>query len=146
MRTLATRDACARAAGMRDVSKLYRWLARGKRARSGEYREFYELTVRAEAEGEVAAMALITKAGQPRTVTKVTVGPKGTTTTTEQVEGDWKANAWRLERLKPKKYGERRRVTHAGDSEAPPVRFELEIPKPPYFDRRDDGRDDDEND
>ena len=70
-----TRDLQAQYAGI-GTSTLHRWLAKGRQAKRGRYRELWESLKRAEAEGAVDAMQRIADAQ----------------------EKDWKAAAWLLER------------------------------------------------
>ena len=54
-------DAAAQAAGI-SPSTYYRWMARGERERAGAFRAFREAVVRAEAEAEVHAVAIVRRA------------------------------------------------------------------------------------
>lgn len=88
---------------------LYRWLKAGARTRkrSSPEAEFSDMVQKAMADSEAAALAAITSAGMPKT------GAGGRTV------GSWQALAWRLERMKPEKYGQRQRIDHAGVSGKP---------------------------
>ncbi|MCA9312668.1 MAG: hypothetical protein KDA21_15750 [Phycisphaerales bacterium] len=59
-----------------DRATLFRWLAKGRAARSGQFRDFCDAVEGAIAQAEVAAVARIVTASQ----------------------ADWKAAAWLLER------------------------------------------------
>lgn len=59
-----------------DRSTLYRWLAKGREARSGQFRDFCDAVTAAIAQAEVQAVARISAAAQT----------------------DWRAAAWLLER------------------------------------------------
>ncbi|HEY9229954.1 MAG TPA: hypothetical protein VIP11_25105 [Gemmatimonadaceae bacterium] len=137
------RTACRRA--NIEPHTLQRWLERGRRTRraaDAQYVRFVSEFVKVCAEAEAAALALIAKAAQDRTVTTTKTGPKGTEVTVTQVRGDWRAIAWILERRYPKKYGRRDHHTHAGDADAPIV-FELDTGgNPALRKRRHDGSDD----
>jgi hypothetical protein len=127
-----SRDVAAITAGIHPRT-LYTWLAKGKTdskaASVQQYRQFRHDFLKAEAEAEAAALALISKAGQPRTVTKTKHGKRDgkdfEETTIEREEGDWRALAWILERRKPHKFGRRDHMTHAGDDNRP-VKFVLD--------------------
>lgn len=68
---------------------LYNWMARGRRASRGEYREFVDAVEKALSDAEVADVAIIGKAAR---------------------EGNWQAAAWRLERKFPDRWGRRTKV------------------------------------
>lgn len=88
MRTGIAMDTAARFAGI-PRQTLFDWLARGRAARATPvYREFVEQVEEAIAQFEVLALARITKAGDEQ----------------------WQADAWRLERKFPEKYGRRTRI------------------------------------
>ncbi len=73
---------------------FYLWKAKGEKAKSGLYFEFYEALKRAESEGERALLARIHKAGQ---------------------EGAWQANAWILERRHRDKWGRNLDITSGNE-------------------------------
>lgn len=104
LRTGAPRVDCALAAGI-GRSTFLRWIARGKRSKTGEYRAFWDEVRAAQSEGKVALSALIVREAQ---------------------SGDWRAAAWILERRHGKEYGRREHHTVAGDKDAPAV-FTLDI-------------------
>lgn len=69
-------------------STLYDWLRRGKRAKSGIYRQFSDAVQKALAESEIRDVMIIAKAA----------------------EENWQAAAWRLERKFPERWGRKERV------------------------------------
>lgn len=71
-------ESCAKAAKI-DVATLYRWLSRGRNAKSGKYREFLLDFEAATAELEAYHIAEIKK----------------------KSPNDWKSNKWLLEVLNP---------------------------------------------
>lgn len=76
------------AAALAGIGKtaFYEWLKKGEKAKTGEYRAFYDKVKEAEAYAEAERVRRINKAGR---------------------EGDWKADAWYLERRYPDKWGRR---------------------------------------
>jgi transposase len=82
----------ARSAGVSEAS-FYRWMARGERAKSGIYRDFYEAVKRSEADAEVHAVAVIRR---------------------EIADGDWRAAANFLERRFPDRWRRRESIEHEG--------------------------------
>lgn len=66
------------------------WLARGKKSKTGLYREFFQAVRRAEAEKEAEDVQLMDMHGQT----------------------NWKALAWRMEHRHPERWGKRETVTH----------------------------------
>lgn len=68
------------------TSTFYGWMEKGANAKSGLHLEFYEKVKQAEAHAEAERVRRINKAGR---------------------EGDWKADAWYLERRYPDKWGRR---------------------------------------
>lgn len=88
LRTGASLEACSAYAGI-PRSTFFRWLTTGRRPDAEPiYRQLAEQVDEALAVFEVTAMARITKAG----------------------EEQWQADAWRLERKFPDRYGRRTRV------------------------------------
>lgn len=78
-------------------STFYDWLAKGEQYETGVYREFAEKIRQAEAIAESERIRRINKAGK---------------------EGDWKADAWYLERRYPDKWGRRHisaELSHSGE-------------------------------
>ena len=67
----------------------FRWLNRGEKQTRGPYRDLHDAIKRAEAECELRCLMHINKAAL----------------------GDWRANAWLLERRWPARYGPQVRVT-----------------------------------
>lgn len=118
---------------------LHHWRVAGAQARAKaaaggkltktdrQYAEFLNALERAHAEAHLERLAVIQRATQPFTVTKVVtrtaVQPDGTervverTTTTEQKAGQWTAAAWWLERRMPERYA--RRVEVSGPEGGP---------------------------
>lgn len=68
------------------------WVRRGREAKHGVYREFFIAITRAQAETEMRLLALIDG----------------------QAAGDWRAAAWRLERIRRSRYSEKKRLEHTG--------------------------------
>jgi len=96
-------DACTYA-GIGE-STFYEWMARGKAATAGDYSDFSDRITRARAKGKVHLLAKIEAA----------------------TDHDWRAAAWKLERMDPKHYGPQVRHRIGGDADAPPVVFERPI-------------------
>ena len=72
-----------------------RWMVKGETAKAGEYRTFYDEVKQADAEGALAALAVVAEAAQ---------------------DGSWQAAAWLLER----RHGYRRDATfHIDEKPAP---------------------------
>jgi hypothetical protein len=67
---------------------LRKWIARGKEAKNGQYREFYNELEKADVEGEIACLQKIQQAAN---------------------EGTWQAAAWKLERRHPEDWGRKDR-------------------------------------
>lgn len=130
VRAGCTRFVCANLARV-DVSTLYRWIAKGRRSRSGEYREFYDALREAEAEGELRLVGLLHRAASQ----------------TKDLRSAVTAATFILERRHAKRWGRRDRntTTLKGDRGAPVV-FELDTggkPNgPPSATRGDFGDDD----
>lgn len=104
-----TREAAAMLGGV-GVTTLYRWLQKGRTARAGDYREFWQAVQEAEAQAELVLIARVRQASATH----------------------WKAAAWILERRHPRRWGRRDRMTLAGDRHAPlAAEFTLAVPKPP---------------
>lgn len=74
-----------------DYATFRRWMQRGEQATHGPYREFREAVLRAEAEAEIRAVALINKA----------------------MPDDWRAAQMFLERRHPERWGKREQVQAA---------------------------------
>ncbi|MEM7481072.1 MAG: hypothetical protein AAF481_07840 [Acidobacteriota bacterium] len=70
-------------------STFYAWLAKGREAKSGAYREFLEAVKRAESEAEVRAVAIVQK----------------------HMEDNWAAGMTFLERKFPQRWGRRDRLS-----------------------------------
>ena len=83
-----THKLAAQRAGVGE-STFYQWMAKGKEARSGQYREFADEVMRAEA------------TGASRLLGQITI----------QASADWRAAAWILERRHPDDYGKRTELT-----------------------------------
>lgn len=81
------REAAAAAAGI-GTTTFHRWMAKGREARSGIYREFWAAVNTAEAQAEATAIGRIRQAAQD---------PK-----------HWTAAAWYLERKFPERWGRKR--------------------------------------
>ena len=82
LRACLPRDVAAARAGV-PRETLNNWLARGREAKSGMYRDFAAAVDRAEADAEAALVATIAKAAK---------------------EGDVKAATWLLERSRPERW------------------------------------------
>ena len=83
-----THKLAAQRAGLGE-STYYSWIAKGREAKSGLYREFLDEVMRVEGE---AAGELLTQIGQ-------------------HSKDDWRAAAWILERRHPDDYGKRTELT-----------------------------------
>ncbi len=77
-----TRDVAAEYAGV-SVGTLYKWLAKARKARKGQFLEFLKAIKKAEADAVVRNVAIIQKAAQKT----------------------WQAAAWWLERKYPEDWG-----------------------------------------
>lgn len=79
------------AAALAGVSEntFYRWMDRGKNAKSGKYREFCESVKRAEEKAKAYHLQQIRKASE---------------------NGSWQASAWYLERKHPSEWGRQQRI------------------------------------
>jgi len=97
-----TRNIAAEYAGVCERT-FYRWIERGKSAKSGKYKEFCQALKRAEAEGVVNNLSRIQNAG----IGKI----KNDRGEWEKFEGQWQALAWILERRHPKEYGKQVSLT-----------------------------------
>lgn len=83
----AARHTQAKVGGISE-SCLQSWIAKGKAAKSGEYRDFLDRLDEAEAEGELTMLGRIDEASL----------------------NDWRAAAWRLERTDPERFGKQDRI------------------------------------
>jgi hypothetical protein len=103
-----------------DESTVRRWIAKGRKLKTGIYRTFCTLLKKAEADGITARVARITKAAQggqviektTRTTTTTTKDGKQTTTTTtteKHAPPQWTADAWMLERRCPDEFALQRK-------------------------------------
>jgi len=92
-------------------STLHAWLRQGARSESGPYREFSDAVKRAQAEAEVDAVDLISKAANR----------------------NWQAAAWRLERKFPARWGRKDKVpASAMEEEVPPEGPKIDFSKFSY--------------
>ena len=82
-----TREAAAASVGIGETT-LYRWLQRARRGAGGPFREFWEALDKADAEAEMAMVAVVTTAAKT----------------------NYKAAAWWLERRRPDTWGRKERV------------------------------------
>lgn len=85
---------------------LQKWIARGKREKTGDYASFYSRIKKARAKFIQSNIKRIKRAGTEREVTTVKRTRDGSGNITEEVqtikrEHDWAANAWLLERTNP---------------------------------------------
>jgi hypothetical protein len=62
---------------------IFLWMRNGAKQKTGKYVEFLKAVREAQAESETKLLSLVNNAGRK----------------------DWRAAAWRLERMKPKRYG-----------------------------------------
>lgn len=93
------------AAKLCDISEstFYYWKKRGREAKSGIHREFYEAMEKAEALAEARRVQVIQQAMEGKGAFK---------------NADWKAAAWYLERRYPEKWGRNHmtaEVNHSGE-------------------------------
>jgi hypothetical protein len=73
------------------------WMRRGRQEVEGRYREFFTAIQAAKAQAEAEALNDIQKMGKT----------------------DWRARAWFLSRMDPKRFGEKSTTVIAGDAKAP---------------------------
>lgn len=85
-----TQERAAWTCGVDDAT-VWKWKHRGQVEESGKYRDFWEAYRKALGESEVLALNVINKAA---------------------TEGDWRAVAWRLERMNPDRFGQKIKVTN----------------------------------
>jgi hypothetical protein len=78
------KQACA-AVGISNGT-FYLWMDKGKKAKKGQYKEFYEEVEKAKGEFVARNVAIIQKAG---------------------MDGTWQASAWLLERTHPEEFAKR---------------------------------------
>jgi len=95
----ATRSLAAQAAGVH-VATLYAWLAKGREAEDGDFREFHDRIKKSEAMCALRDLSIVTAASQ----------------------NDWRASAWRLERRFGYQIGAPPKEEHALDA------VELDVP------------------
>lgn len=112
---LSIEGACARA-GIAP-STYYDWNARGA---DGEalFVEFAEATARARAEVEERLLESVEWAAGER-IRKKALGQGRDAEIVDEVERDWRAAAWLLERKFPGAYGNRSKVEHSGPDGGP---------------------------
>ena len=85
-----TQERAAWTCGVDDAT-VWKWKHRGQVEEAGKYRDFWEAYRKALGESEVLALNVINKAA---------------------TEGDWRAVAWRLERMNPDRFGQKIKVTN----------------------------------
>jgi len=90
----------AQYAGISEAT-FYKWMAFGEKQKSGVYVEFREAIKKAEADAEVAAVAIIQK----------------------QAPDNWQAAAWYLERKHFDRWGKKEKHEHSGEISAQIVRI-----------------------
>ena len=91
LRSGNSRDCAMLAAGVSRTS-FYRWMARGREAKSGVYRDFWDSIEKAESEAEAFHVANIAMAAK---------------------QGTWQASAWWLERVRSERYGKKQSIAHS---------------------------------
>ncbi|HLN31693.1 MAG TPA: hypothetical protein VK395_28390 [Gemmataceae bacterium] len=99
----------AQSAGIAN-STFYRWLARGRRARRGQFRAFYEAIRKAESDAEVQDLAIIRQAMLGGQVLERVTRTKrdGTKEVVEKfARADWTAAAWHAERKHAERWGKK---------------------------------------
>ena len=108
------REHAAEHAGVHRTT-LFRWLARGRKDKSGPFRDLCNAVKKAEAEAVAASVARIRRAAQGGQVierTTTTTTRKDGSSTTKVVEkttaGQWTADAWWLERRHPEEFASNR--------------------------------------
>ncbi len=100
-------ETAAKAAGITGRT-FYYWMARGRKARGGEFLQFFRAIKKATAEAEIRELSIIKQAVEGGQVVKRTSRTlkDGTVIVTERFTvGDWRAAAWRLERRFPMRWG-----------------------------------------
>lgn len=82
------------AAALCGVSKgtVFGWLRRGQEQRRGRYRDFLNAVRGAQAQAESRMLLYIEKSAKK----------------------DWRAAAWRLEHMRPRRYAQSQRIEHTG--------------------------------
>lgn len=86
-------------------STYYLWLAKGKKAKRGQYHDFYQAIEQAQAEGEMKLVSVIAESSLE----------------------SWQAAAWMLERKFPQAWGRKERVEHStGDRPLEMVQLSLQ--------------------
>lgn len=78
-------------------ASVYNWLKRGRTARSGKYKLFFDAVRQAQAKSEARLVNIVEMAAKR----------------------DWKAAAWRLERKFPNRYGRQTKHEVSGKGGAP---------------------------
>jgi hypothetical protein len=105
-------------AGNIDEGTFYRWMQRGAEHRApAAFRRFREDVLRARAEAEAEAVVQVRRGARGGAVVeRRTIEHKdGRTETIERLQPpDWKADAWFLERSRPKSWGRRTLVEVSG--------------------------------
>lgn len=131
VRTGAYLETAAVAAGLNKTT-LHDWLKRGARAKRGTLHDFSNSVMAAIADSEQDAVRRLSDAASPRTevTTKQVVNKAGEVvtveTTTTPTLGDWRADAWRLERKFPERWGATLRIRHVVDKQVTDVLSRLE--------------------
>lgn len=87
------------AAALNDVTKktVYEWLKLGRREETGKHRRFLNAVLKAQAEVEKRFLDYV-EAGAFK---------------------DWRAAAWRLEHMRPRRYAQKQRIEHTGKRGGP---------------------------
>jgi len=85
-----TQECASWSCGVNDAT-VWKWRARGQTEEKGIYRDFWEAYRKAEGDCEVLALSVINRAAR---------------------DGDWRAMAWRLERMRPERYGQKIGITY----------------------------------
>ena len=84
---------------------FYRWLEKGRNAKRGKYREFWEAIQKAEKDFEARALANIQRIAREVKDEEGRIVDKG----------NWQAWAWLLERKWPDKWGRKMKLEHSGE-------------------------------
>jgi hypothetical protein len=118
------KDACA-IAGI-DETTFYNWKAKGEKAKSGKFAEFFQDIKKANATATAKHVQNINRAaldGETIIETRVVVDEDGNeidkSTTKKKIAKQWQASAWMLERRRPQDWG-RNRVVETEDNQPLP--------------------------
>lgn len=128
-------EVAAASAGV-TTAEVKHWLRRGKKTNSrGRFRRLYTDVRKAQANVELRHLASIHKraiSGEGKRVKSIQK-PDGSTSTetVNEVKGDWRASAWLLSRINPKRYARNTELQRDDAIESVVVGFNP--PRPPAY-------------